>query len=83
MFTTGVSNNRTTSVKRTKCKTMFNIAGIEGQLDVVEPIMNSKSKVFGINLNAQHVNGMTHFDREVDTRMVIRYSIYNVATFLS
>ena len=47
MFTTGVSNNRTTSVKRTKCKTMFNIAGIEGQLDVVEPIMNSKSKVFG------------------------------------
>ena len=83
MFTTGVSNNRTTSVKRTKCKTMFNIAGIEGQLDVVEPIMNSKSKVFGINLNAQHVNGMTHFDREVDTCMVIRYSIYNVATFLS
>ena len=83
MFTTGVSNNRTTSVKRTKCKTMFNIAGIEGQLDVVEPIMNSKSKVFGINLNAQHVNGMTHFDREVDICMVIRYSIYNVATFLS
>ena len=83
MFTTGVSNNRTTSVKRTKCKTMFNIAGIEGQLDVVEPIMNSKSKVFGINLNAQHVNGMTHFDSEVDACMVIRYSIYNVATFLS
>ena len=23
MFTTGVSNNRTTSVKRAKCKTMF------------------------------------------------------------
>ena len=83
MFTTRVSNNRTTSVKRAKCKTMFNIAGIEGQLDVVEPIMNSKSKVFGINLNAQHVNGMTHFDREVDTCMVIRYSIYNVATFFS
>ena len=28
----------------------------EGQFDVVE------FKVFSINLNAQHVNGMTHFE---------------------
>ena len=49
----------------------------EGKFGIVE------LKAFSINLNAQHVNGMTHFDREVDTCMVIRYSIYNVATFLS
>ena len=48
MFTTRVSNNRTTSIKRTECKTLFIIACIEGQFDVVEVIMNSKSKVFGI-----------------------------------
>ena len=58
MFTTRVSNNPTTSIKRTK----YNIAGIEGKLDVVEVMINSKFKVFGINLNAQHVNGMTHFN---------------------
>ena len=29
----------------------------EGQFDVVEQF-----KTFSINLNAQHVNGMTHFD---------------------
>ena len=62
MFTTVVSNNRTTSIKRTKCKTMFNIAGIEGQFNVVEVMINRKFKAFGINLNAQHVNGMTHFN---------------------
>ena len=60
------------------------MACIEGQLDVVEVMINSKFKAFGINLNAQHnVNGMTHFDSEVDACMVIRYSIYNVATFPS
>ena len=30
----------------------------EGQFDVVELIL----KAFSINLNAQHVNGMTHFN---------------------
>ena len=72
MFTTGVSNNRTTSVKRTECKTLCNITCIEGQFNVVEVMINSKFKVFGINLNAQHVNGMTHFDSEVHACMVIR-----------
>ena len=34
----------------------------EGQFDVVEPMVNDKFKTFSINLNAQHVNGMTPFD---------------------
>ena len=62
MFTTRVSNNRTTSIKRTECKTLYNNTCIEEKLDVVEVMINSKFKVFGINLNAQHVNGMTHFN---------------------
>ena len=39
----------------------------EGQFDVVE---NDYFKTFSINLNAQHVNGMTPFD----LCTVIRYS---------
>ena len=31
----------------------------EGQIDVVELVINDELKAFGINLNAQHVNGMT------------------------
>ena len=34
----------------------------EGQFDVVELMLNNKVKAFGINLNARHMNGMTHFD---------------------
>ena len=34
----------------------------EGQFDVVELIVNYQFKDFTINLNAQNVNGMTHFD---------------------
>ena len=34
----------------------------EGQFDVVELIVNNQFKAFIINLNAQHVNGMTHFE---------------------
>ena len=33
----------------------------EGQFDVVELMVNDQFKTFSINLNAQHVNGMTHF----------------------
>ena len=33
----------------------------EGQFDVVELIVNDQFKIFSINLNAQHVNGMTPF----------------------
>ena len=33
----------------------------KGQFDVVELMVNSKFKAFNINLNAQHVNGMTQF----------------------
>ena len=36
--------------------------GLKGQFDDVEPMVNTKFKVFCINLNAQHVNGMTQID---------------------
>ena len=36
----------------------------EGQFDVVELMVND-FKTFSINLNAQHVNGMTPFDLAV------------------
>ena len=32
------------------------------QFDVVELMANNQFKTFSINMNAQHVNGMTHFD---------------------
>ena len=31
----------------------------EGQFDVVKLMVNDQFKTFGINLNAQHLNGMT------------------------
>ena len=34
----------------------------EGQLDVVELMVSDQFKTFSINLNAEHVNGMTPFD---------------------
>ena len=34
----------------------------EAQLDVVELMVNDQFKTFSINLNAQHVYGMTPFD---------------------
>ena len=48
----------------------------EGQFDVVE--MTSD---FSINLNAQHVNGMTPFDLALST--VIRYSRVVVVSSMS
>ena len=44
----------------------------EGQFDVVKLMVNDQFKTFSINLNAQHVNGMTPFDLALST--VIRYS---------
>ena len=44
----------------------------EGKFDAVQLIVNNKFKAFSINLNAQHVNGMTPFDLALST--VIRYS---------
>ena len=47
----------------------------KGQFDVV----NNQFEAFGIDLNAQHANGMTHFDFAVmveignSTCLVIRY----------
>ena len=60
-----VSNNRTASIKRTNWKTRFHMTCIEGQFDVVELMVNDQFKTFSINLNAQHVNGMTPFDLAV------------------
>ena len=37
----------------------------EAQLDVVELMVNDQFKTFSINLNAQHVNGMTPIDLAV------------------
>ena len=34
----------------------------KGQFGVVEPMVNNQLNVFGINLNAQPVNGMTYYD---------------------
>ena len=34
----------------------------EGQFDVVELMENDQFKTLSINLNAQHVNGITPFD---------------------
>ena len=52
-----VSNNRTASISGKLC---FILLAKKGQFDVVEVITE-----FNINLNAQHVNGMTHFDFEL------------------
>ena len=44
----------------------------EGQFELVELSLNDQFKTFDINLNAQHMNGMTPFDLALST--VIRYS---------
>ena len=41
--------------------TLFHMSCKEGQFNVVEPMVTNQFKDFSINLNAQHVNGMTHF----------------------
>ena len=42
----------------------------EGQFDVVKLMVNDQFKTLGINLNAQHVNGMTPY-----ICTVIRYTL--------
>ena len=37
----------------------------EGQFDVVDLMVNDQFKILSINLNAQHVNGMTPYDLAV------------------
>ena len=61
-----VSNKRTASNKRTLWKTLFRTACKKGQFDVVELMVNNQFNGFGINLNAQHVNGMTPFNLAID-----------------
>ena len=50
---------------RTKWKTPFHVACKKGQFDNVEMMVNNQFRAFSINLNAQHVNGMTPFDLDV------------------
>ena len=52
----------------------------EGQFDVVELMANDRFKTFCINLNAQHVNGMTPFDLALST--VIRYTRVRVVVII-
>ena len=40
----------------------------EGQFEAVKLMANNQFKGFSINLNAQHVNGMTPFDLAVHVR---------------
>ena len=48
----------------------------EGQFDVVEMMANDQFKIFTINVNAQHVNGMTSIDLALHMYgYYIRYSI--------
>ena len=56
-----VSNNNTVSIKCTNGKTPFHMFCKEGQFDVVELKVNKQFIAFSINLNAQHVNGMTPY----------------------
>ena len=45
----------------------------EGQFDAVELMLNDQFKTFSINLNAQHINGMTHFDLAVLSGKSVEY----------
>ena len=53
----------------------------EGQFDVVELMVNDQFKTFSIDLNAQHVNGMTPFDLALSTD--IRYSRVHISFILA
>ena len=46
-----VFDSRTTSIKRTQWKTLFDMTCKEGQFDVVELLVNHQFKTFCINLN--------------------------------
>ena len=48
----------------------------EGQFDVVKLMVNDQFNTFSINLNAQHVNGMTPFDLAVRLLDTLEYSPY-------
>ena len=43
----------------------------EGQFDVVELMVNDQFKTFGINLNAQHVNGRTLLNLTIHIRKLV------------
>ena len=47
----------------------------EGQFDVVELMVNKQFKAFSINLNAQHVNGMTPFGLSDTLESIVKKEI--------
>ena len=47
----------------------------KGQFDVVELMVINQYMVFSINLNAPHVNGMTHFDQSDKSTIYIQHCI--------
>ena len=51
----------------------------EGQFDVVELMLNGQFNTLSINLNAQHVNGMTPFDLPYILCTIIRYCTDNLS----
>ena len=53
-------------------ETRFHMTCEKGQFDVVELMVNDQFKTFCINLNAQDVNGMTHFDLDSSNLLVSR-----------
>ena len=50
----------------------------EGQFDIVE---TEFFKAFGINLNSQHVNGMTPFDLTVQSRKLVKMHVRFLDTY--
>ena len=48
------------------------MAYTEGQFDVVELMENNCFKAVSINLNAQHGNGMTHFDLAIHSGKLVK-----------
>ena len=58
------------------------MASKKGQFDVVELMVNAEFKAFSINLNAQDVNGMTHFDLAVHST-ILRKLCFRLFFFLS
>ena len=48
----------------------------EGQFDVVELMVNDYFKTLSINLNAEHVDGMTPFDLALSTVIIYSRVLY-------
>ena len=54
----------------------------EERFDVVELLVKCQLKAFSINLNALHVNGITHFDYTVNTGKLVKIHTCTVITYI-